>query len=382
MVSCAIRVAAAALVASHAVAQAPPTPLTTATATYTVPASSAVVFSVAADAAPTAPACPSACPEQGYLVCAGACPVDCFCFGGFGVYVNMESVGGSATGLAFAMGDQAPDASVRDAATAYTKFTATAEWSVLPFITLFSHTEEVANSRKRSSKHEVYGLVDLCKITAHAGSMATPVGDAAQLDCNCDDCGDSCGVVGSRKVQACAVDGDGDGSADPLTPQYDDGCTYYASSDALGSLAHDMDFCCNAIPAAFEDYIGAVEQHPHFHDWRGPPKTRFSKWVESNCNLTTGVSSGAQLFEQLAISRCDDSFKTGTYYLWAVNTGDAPKTVKLGYSIATVSDTEAATCWGNRFDGTLIGTGGAWRPLASRSLATLAAALACMCMYW
>jgi hypothetical protein len=327
--------------------------LTTSATPYTIAANSVAVLSVdATQDAPEAPACGATCPKEGYMVCSGACPAECYCADGWGVYVSAEALGDAAH-LAIAMSDQAPDADTRNADTAYERFSATAEWSVMPFITLFTHTEDVANSRKRSSSREVYGLVDLCAATAVAGG-ATAVGDNV-LECNCDDCSDSCGVVGSRKSQRCSTDED----------QVADfsGCTYYASSDALSGPARDASFCCNAVPAPFEDYVGAISQHQHFHDWKPPPKTHFASWSATTCNATTGMSTGELAFEQLAISRCQkEILATGTYYLYVVNTGDMPQDIKLSFSLSTVSTDEASVCYGNRFDGTVVGQGGAGRP--------------------
>ena len=41
------------------------------------------------------------------------------------------------------------------------------------------------------------------------------------------------------------------------------GCTYYASGDALSGLAKEAAFCCNAVPATFEDYIRYAAQTAH-----------------------------------------------------------------------------------------------------------------------
>lgn len=222
------------------------TPLSRDATTYSIGARSVAVFSVEAQDAPVAVACGSTCPAEGYMVCSGKCPTGCYCADGWGIYVDAEALG-SAPALSMTMADQAPDPTVRDSATAFTKYAATAEWSILPFATLFVHTEDVANSRKRHSSREVYGLVDLCKSTAEAGG-ATLVGDDQTLECNCDGCGDACGVVGSRKSMPCG---------DTIGVDYSK-CTYYASGDSLSGVAKEAAFCCNAVPAAFEDYIRCV----------------------------------------------------------------------------------------------------------------------------
>ena len=226
--------------------------LTSDAETYSIDARSVAVFSVDASVAPVAPACDSVCPEEGYMVCSGKCPDGCFCADGWGIYVDAESLG-SARALSLAMADQAPDPATRNSATAFARYAATAEWSILPFVTLFAHTEDVANSRKRSSSREVYGLVDLCKTTAQAGG-ATPVGTNQTLECSCGGCGDTCGVPGSRKSKQCIADGDA------FDIEFS-GCTYYASGDALSGPADEAAYCCNAVPAAFEDYIGYALRH-------------------------------------------------------------------------------------------------------------------------
>ena len=115
----------------------------------------------------------------------------------------------------------------------------------------------------------------------------------------------------------------------------------------------------------------AIPQHQHFHDWKAPPKTHFPTYQESSCNTTTGNSTGSYTFEQLAISRClKEILDTGTYYLYVVNTDDAPQDIKLSYSISTVTTDEASVCFGNRFDGTVVGEGGSAR--AAHVLATVA----------
>jgi hypothetical protein len=221
--------------------------------TYSIDARSVAVFSVDVPDVPVAPACGSVCPKEGYMVCSGKCPAGCYCADGWGIYVDVdtdtpEGSDTNPTGLSLAVADQAPDPAARNSATAFAKYAATAEWSILPFVTLFTHTEDVANSRKRSSSREVYGLVDLCKTTAEAGG-ATPVGTNQTLECSCDGCGDTCGVPGSRKSKRCLTD------RDAFEIEFS-GCTYYASGDALSGPARDAAYCCNAVPAAFEDYIG------------------------------------------------------------------------------------------------------------------------------
>jgi hypothetical protein len=116
------------------------------------------------------------CPKEGYMVCSGKCPAGCYCADGWGIYVDVdtdtpEGSDTNPTGLSLAVADQAPDPAARNSATAFAKYAATAEWSILPFVTLFTHTEDVANSRKRSSSREVYGLVDLCKTTAEGAEI-------------------------------------------------------------------------------------------------------------------------------------------------------------------------------------------------------------------
>lgn len=243
-----MRLAACAAVAASVpgIAAQDVTPLSMDPATYSINARSVAVFSVEARDTPVAPVCGSTCPPEGYMVCSGNCPTGCYCADGWGMYVNAEALG-SAPALSMTMADQPPDPTTRDRATAFTKYAATAEWSVLPFVTLFVHTEEVGNSRKRHSSREAYGLVDLCKSTAEAGG-STLVGDDQTLECNCDGCRDTCGVVGSRKSMACVADGDTSGV------DYSQ-CTYYASGDSLSGVAQEAAFCCNAVPAAFEDYI-------------------------------------------------------------------------------------------------------------------------------
>lgn len=228
--------------------------LATESTEYRVDARSVAVFSVDATEAPVAPECPGTCPDEGYMVCSGTCPIDCYCADGWGMYVDAESLG-SPTNLSMAMSDIALDRTTRDVATAYSKFSASSEWSILPFVTLFAHSEDVANSRKRKSSRMVYGLVDLCKFTAAAGG-ATPVGDRS-LECNCDGCRDSCGIAGSRKLRQCAADGDYVATSESAHIDYS-GCTYYASSDALSGVAQEASFCCNAVPSAFEEYIGCA----------------------------------------------------------------------------------------------------------------------------
>ena len=116
--------------------------------------------------------------------------------------------------------------------------------------------------------------------------------------------------------------------------------------------------------------VSAIPQHQHFHDWKPPPKTHFPTYQESSCNATSGESTGSHVFEQLAISRCQkEILEPGTYYLYVVNTDDAPQDIKLSYSVTTVSTDEASVCYANRFDGTVVGEGRAAR--ASHMVAVL-----------
>lgn len=122
--------------------------------------------------------------------------------------------------------------------------------------------------------------------------------------------------------------------------------------------------------------ISAIPQHQHFHDWKPPPKTHFPTYQESSCNATTGESTGSHVFEQLAISRClQEILEPGTYYLYVVNIDDTPQDIKLSYNVATVTTAEASVCYGNRFDGTVVGEGGAARAsLMTAAVSALAAA--------
>ena len=118
--------------------------------------------------------------------------------------------------------------------------------------------------------------------------------------------------------------------------------------------------------------VSAISQHQHFHDFKSPPKTHFAAYRESSCNTTTGESTGSYELGQLAVSRClSGTLAPGTYYLYVVNTDDAPQDIKLSYSISTVTKDEASVCYGNRFDGTVVGEGGSAR--AAHILATLTA---------
>lgn len=118
--------------------------------------------------------------------------------------------------------------------------------------------------------------------------------------------------------------------------------------------------------------VSAISQHQHFHDFKSPPKTHFAAYRESSCNTTTGESTGSYELGQLAVSRClSGTLAPGTYYLYVVNTDDAPQDIKLSYTVTSISRDEAMVCFGNRFDGTVIGEGGAAR--ATRAIAAVAA---------
>ena len=118
--------------------------------------------------------------------------------------------------------------------------------------------------------------------------------------------------------------------------------------------------------------ISAISQHQHFHDFKSPPKTRFAAYRESSCNTTTGESDGSYVLGQLAVSRClSGLLANGTYYLYVVNTDDVSQDIRLSYTVTSVSRDEAMVCYGNRFDGTVIGEGGAAR--ATHAIAAVAA---------
>ena len=139
------------------------------------------------------------------------------------------SVQGSQAGVAYAISQTEIGAQA-----AYDAF-AGGRWELQPFVTLHEHVVSVG--KKIRNDDIEFGLVDLCRRTSPGQPASARTSNYTEMECNCDDCRNSCGHHSSQKFSHC----------DGVDPDYS-ACTYYSASSELAPVARAADYCCNGSP--------------------------------------------------------------------------------------------------------------------------------------
>lgn len=325
--------------------------------------------------------CPATCENDGIVYCSGTCPAAppeldrCSCVDGlqmgFDIANTTAGLSDGPTGeisqLSFALSRTDPGGLEVSAAEAYASFVSGA-WEVTS--KEFNNAHEVNVGRKGHKQAEI-DLVELCRTVWMGRTSATK----ADAECNCADCGTSCGLKGSRRSTPCddypcaahfpngqavaqsrcavAEVGGSVGHCEDSNDMCSDkfmmqpNCTAYAMSDGLPPDTASLGYCCGVKPASFIQSV-AAERLYYPTGWADS-----DDWTDEYCELDRtksnyGYEKVLRLPERMEYMRCSAAAMTsaGTdFYLYVVNSHTAPiQLPQITWSKGRISNAQVQDC--------------------------------------